>query len=218
VLAAFSFNTGPTGLQHGRRARSTLAVVQEELAGIPESGTTLGDPAARVTLTYYGDLECPVCAELTTTLLPRFIRSEVRTERAKLVYRSFCTATCTDEGPATFDTQQADAYAAGMQDRFWYYAELFYREQGPEGSGYATSSFFRAIARQVPGLDLSRWQRDTRDPSLLARVRADNVAATRARYGGTPTLIVSGPRGRRSLGSGLPASYSVLSQGVRAVS
>jgi protein-disulfide isomerase len=202
------------------QTKATLAVVNGELAGIPQNGVTLGKPTAKVTLTYFGDLECPICAEFTTTstLLPQFIAQEVKTGVAKVTYRSLCTATCNDEGQSVFNTQQADAYAAGKQNHFWEYAELFYREQGAEGSGYATNAFFAKIASQIPGLDQKTWTTDTKDPSLLGQVQSDEAAAEKDGFDSTPSLVMSGPKGAESLGSGLPTSFSVLSNAVKSVS
>ena len=33
------------------------------LKGIPQHGTTLGNPKAPVTFTEYGDLQCPICKD-----------------------------------------------------------------------------------------------------------------------------------------------------------
>ena len=187
---------------------------------VPFLKRTLGKPSAKVTLTYFGDLECPICAEFTTDsdLLPEFIQQEVKTGNAKVTYKSLCTATCNDEGQSVFNTQQSDAYAAGKQNHFWEYAELFYREQGTEGSGYATNAFFSKIASQIPGLDMKTWQTDTKDPSLLGQVQSDELAAQKDGFSATPSLVMAGPKGAESLGSGLPTSYSVLANAVKSVS
>ena len=50
--------------------------------------------------------------------------------KVKVVYRSFCTATCNGPDPSVFNTQQVAGLAAGKQNKFWQYTELFYHEQG----------------------------------------------------------------------------------------
>jgi protein-disulfide isomerase len=217
---AISSRSTPTGLQHGKAATQTYKAVAAELQGIPQNGTTLGDPNAKVTLTYYADLQCPVCADFATNtnLLPHFIQTEVRSGAAKVAFRSLCTATCNDAGPSLFNTQQTAAYAAGRQNRFWEYAELFYRQQGIEGSGYATNAFFNNIAAQIPALNLTKWLRDRQDPALLAQVQSDQTAAANDGFQATPSLVMSGPKGSLSLGSGLPSSFAVLSNAVKSVS
>jgi protein-disulfide isomerase len=220
AIAISSSGGGSHGVGNSKQQKATIATVNSELQGIPQSGVTLGKPSAKVTLTYFGDLECPICAEFTTDsdLLPQFIAQEVKTGVAKVTYRSLCTATCNDEGQSVFNTQQSWAYAAGKQNHFWQYAELFYREQGVEGSGYATNAFFTKIASQIPGLDLKTWKTDTQDPALLGQVQADEAAAAKDGFDATPSLVMAGPKGAESLGSGLPTSYSVLSNAVKSVS
>jgi protein-disulfide isomerase len=38
------------------------------------------------------------------------------------------------------------AVVAGRHDRMWHFVDLFYRNQGPEGSGYADDDFIRSLA------------------------------------------------------------------------
>lgn len=216
-----------SGLLKGDRASATYASIEKLIGGIPQHGETLGDPAAKVTLGYFGDLECPICMEFTAGAsvggtvggIPQFITDMVRTGQAKLQYRSFCTATCNDyaNGQSIFDTQQVAAYAAGRQNLFWNYEELFYHEQGAEGSGYVTPGYLDKLARQIPTLSLGSWQSERKDPSLLSQVQADQAAAQKDGVSGTPTIYVSGPKGFRIVGSGV-LGYSQLAAAVRSVS
>ncbi len=211
VLISLSKRSQPTATE-----RVIDAQVRSALSGVPQSGTRLGAAAAPVTVTYFGDLECPVCSQLTLGGgFPQLLARDVREGRVKVVYRSLCTATCSGPGEQVFDAQQVAAYAAGAQDRFWYYAELFYREQGLEDSGYVTAAYLARIAAQIPGLDTSAWVAARRDPALLGQVRSDGAAAARLGIGGTPTLVVTGPRGRRTL-SGV-AGYGDIEQAIRQV-
>ncbi len=94
-------------------------------------------------------------------------------------------------GKSMFDAQQIAAYAAGEQHRFWDYALLFLAEQRA-GSGYATSAYLEGLARQLPALNLTRWQTMRGTPALLARVRSDATIAHTDRVIATPTLVVAG--------------------------
>lgn len=211
---------GSLGLQTGKPLAATIRAVNGLLRGIPQHGTALGRPAAPVTMTYYGDLECPICREFTVSVLPGFVAREVRTGEVRIQYRSLCTATC---GPSLspqaaqslFAEQQVAAYAAGRQDRFWQYAELFYHQQGQEDSGYVTESYLEAIAREA-GIRMGRWQSARADPTLADRVAGDQAAARSAGIDATPTLVLQGPRGRRVL-TGVPAESSLVGA-VQAVS
>lgn len=116
-----------TGLQTGDAAQNTSRYVDNLLRGIPQKGTVLGNSSAPVTFDYYGDLQCPICRDFTMEVMPQFIKEQVRTGKAKIDYKSFCTATCNAFPMSLFDTQQVAAYAAGMQSRFWNYSELLPR-------------------------------------------------------------------------------------------
>jgi protein-disulfide isomerase len=220
----------PSGLSHGKRSAAITARVDSLLAGIPEHGQTLGSPHARYALTLYGDLQCPVCAALATGQnldgitggLPQFITHQVKPGHAKIIYRSMCTATCNAFTPTLFDQQQTAAYAAGMQNKFWYYEELFYQQQGTEGTPYVTPRFLDQLARQTPGLNYRQWAKDRRDPTLLVQVQADQRAATHqlplVNDGrGTPGLIITGPRGKHFIAESI-VNYQQLKAALKTVS
>ncbi len=194
------------------------AAVAALLPGIPESGTTLGSPHAAVTVTEFADLECSVCRDFAHGAEQQLIEQEVKSGRVKLVYRSLCTVTCTGPlGRAGFAPQQAAAYAAGLQGRAWYYIELFYREQGAEGTGYVSAYYLNGLARQIPGLDYRKWQTDSQLPRVRAQVSADQRSAARLGFGTTPTTVVQGPRGKATPIVGEP-SFAQLQAAIRSVS
>ncbi|MBO0767705.1 MAG: thioredoxin domain-containing protein [Solirubrobacterales bacterium] len=213
-----------TNLQTGQKSQKTYKAVAAELKGIPQHGTTLGNPKAKVTLQYFGDLQCPVCQAFTLGNdgggLPQLISGPVKQGKVKLTYRSFCTATGCPQNQSTFNSQQVAAEAAGKQNLFWDYAELFYHEQGKEDSGYVTPTFLTGIAKQIPSLKLSQWNKDRKDTKLAAQVSADNSAATADKIQGTPSLIASGPGGKVTqvpAATGIP-SYSELTGAIQNVS
>jgi protein-disulfide isomerase len=230
IVVAIVISSGggsPTsGLQHGKAASAVYNTVNAEIGGIPQSGATLGKPSAKVTLTYWGDLQCPVCQDFTLGRagggLPEFIQKDVRTGIANVHYESLCTSTCNQSGPTggakDFDVQQSAAYSAGNQKLAWYYIELFYRQQGAEGSGYATRRFINGIAEQIPKLNLKAWEAGVGSSAFVSQVNAEqNDAVSKFKFDATPSFAISGPKGTSSLGSGL-LTYSELASAVKAVS
>jgi protein-disulfide isomerase len=166
-------------------AKAIQAKVTALLAGIPQNGNTLGSPKAPVTLVYFGDLECPICREFTEGAEPSLIQSYVRNGKLKIEYRSLETAT---KEPETFKTQQVAALAAGKQNEMWNFLELFYFEQGTEGSGYVTESYLQGLAQQVPGLNLPAWTAARNDPQLMNLLISDAQAASNAGFNATPAF------------------------------
>lgn len=223
IVVSSGGGSGTTTPTTPEQTATVVNSVNKELANIPQSGTTLGDPKAKVTMTYFGDLECPICKEFTLDVFPQFVQDQVRTGKVKVIYRSFCTATCGGNFSQTksqkiFNTQQVAAYAAGKQSRFWQYAELFYHEQLEEDTGYTTDTWLTGLAKQVPGLKLPTWQTDRTDPALLDQVTADQAYAAKASLPGTPSLIMKGPKGEELVDNGSLPSYSDLVTAIQTVS
>jgi protein-disulfide isomerase len=199
------------------QAKADVAAAGELLRGIPEAGVTLGSPRAPVTVTEFADLECSVCRAFALGAERQLIAHEVRSGRVKLVYRSLCTATCAGPlGADGFEAQQAAAYAAGKQHLAWYYIELFYSEQGTEGTSYVTPRYLDGLARQVPGLDYRQWRSNAALAPLRKAVASDERAAARQRFGTTPTVVVQGPRGKAQPIVG-EAAYGTLRAAIKSV-
>ena len=202
------------GLAKGTAATQTVSQVQSLLQGIPQDGTRLGNPKAPVTMTYYGDLECPVCQAFTLNGFKQLISKDVRTGKVQVVYKALQTATRDQQ---TFQLQQVAALAAGQQQRFWNYAELFYHEQGQEDSGYVNENYLDSLAQQVPGLNVNTWRNDRNSSSLTSQVTTDADQAAAVGANATPTLVFKGPKGQAQPVSGdLP--YSSLQQTIQSVS
>lgn len=195
VAIAVSSGGSKTVQPGSAAAKRDAAATTQLLAGIPQTGTTLGNPNAKVTVTEYGDLECPVCRDFALGAEAQLISSDVRSGKVKLVYRSDETASAGSPIPNVFPTQQIAAYAAGKQAKAWNYILLFYKEQGPEDTGYATEAYLNGLARQVQGLDYARWTLDRKDPTLASQFSSDVSSAKARGFGSTPTIVVQGPKG-----------------------
>jgi protein-disulfide isomerase len=224
VVLRAALHIASTKPRPGAAAALSAESVRTLLAGIPQSGTQLGNPRAAVTAVVFADLECPICRAFTlgedSGGFPQLVRHDVRDGTVKIEYRSFCTATCNAvgrvRGEHLFDVQQSAAYAAGQQNLFWDYALLFYKQQGQEDTPYVTPHYLTALAKQTLGLNLERWQTNRDDPGLVARVNADERAANSQRLTGTPTVIMYGPKGKKQLAGGVP-KYVELQQAIKDV-
>ncbi len=179
---------GSNGLAKSKgEVNENVSAVKKLIGDIPQSGNTLGNPNAPVTLQYFGDLECPICKEFTLGALPGVIEKYVRPGKLKIEYHSMETATHEEE---TFRTQQIAAYAAGKQNLAWYFIELFYHEQGQEDSGYVTEKYLQGLAEQVPGLDLPNWSAARNDPGLAEQITKDAQAVNQEGFTGTPSFLL----------------------------
>jgi protein-disulfide isomerase len=177
------------------------SAVDQELNGIPQHDTVLGDPSAKVTVIEYGDLQCPVCKAFSSTVAPDLISGPVKDGTADYEFRQFIVI-----GPQSVDAAKA-ALAAGEQGRYWNFIQVFYRNQGEENSGYVTDSFLESVAKGAGVRDIAKWNTDRQsakwDP-VLSKVQSD---ARSLGLNATPSIVVEGPGGRRVVGSGvLPLS------------
>jgi Thioredoxin len=190
IATGGSSNKGTLKPNSAARLKSTppkaaRAELPSPLAGIPQRGSTLGDPNAPVTLQYFGDLQCPFCKQFTFGALPSLIQRYVRGGMLKIEYHSLKTATRDAE---TFKTQQVAALAAGKQNHMWQYIELFYREEGRENSGYVTERYLDELAQQLSGLNLIAWTSARNDAALARAITSDAREASSAGLTSTPTF------------------------------
>ena len=158
--------------------RGTEAV-EDRFGGIPQDGAFLGRADAPYTLVEFADLQCPFCAQFDRNVLTAVIERFVRPGKLRIELRPVAFL-----GPDSA-TGAAATLAAGEQDRMWQFADLWYRNQGPENSGYATPEFIGGIARAA-SLDFDRWQRQSNSPELIAVLERNARAAQTARISGTP--------------------------------
>jgi protein-disulfide isomerase len=168
----------------GRAQPSQSAEVEELFGGIPQQGVTLGEPDAPATLIEFADLQCPFCAQYTTSALPTVIEDYVRTGRLKMQLRLLRFI-----GPDSERGAEVAA-AATLQDKGWEYSDLFFRNQGQENSGYATDQFLQRLARATPGLDVGQLESDLDTPSARALIRQAERQANRLGVSGTPSFFV----------------------------
>lgn len=159
--------------------------INKELAGIPQSGTVLGDPDAKVTLIEFGDLQCPACRQYAEQVLPDVISGPVKNGKANFDFRQWAIL-----GEQSSFAAKA-AYAAGEQDRYWQFLEHFYADQGVEHSGYVTDDFLTDIAEKAGVPDIDKWNEDRENEEKWGAVLADvDAEATSLGFSGTPSFAI----------------------------
>ena len=210
VLVVISQSGGGSG---GDTKLEDVGTVEQELRGIPQHGTVLGDPRAKVKVIEYGDLQCPVCQGFSESTAPELIDQVVRKGTASYDFRQFRVI---GDPPHTQSTLAAKAaLAASEQGRYWNYVNLFYRNQGTEDSGYVTEPFLTAIAKGAGVPDIPRWNRDRDSSRLNATLARTDAEASRLDFSGTPSFVVEGPGGERSLVG--PQSLDAIQSAIQAV-
>jgi protein-disulfide isomerase len=177
---------------------TSLAEVQAEFDGVTEKAGTIGPANAKVTISEYGDLRCPICKTFDNEVVPTVVEDLVRTGKAKLQFKVWPIL-----GPNSVTAAQA-AYAARQQNALWRYAALTYLNQGDENVNWFTTAFARSVA-QALGLDLARFDNDRASAAANAAIAQVNQEASNLGFQGTPTIRVTGPSGAETVDASLAA-------------
>jgi len=158
--------------------------VNTMLRGIPQRGIELGKPDAPVTLVEFVEPQCPGCGLWARDELPGVISRYVRPGKIRIEYRGLSFIGPDSNGLLTL------AQAAGEQNKLWNVVELEYANQGAENSGYADHAYLLAIAKAVPGLDVSKTFALTSSSKI--KVRIDQAKALSQQYGinQTPSFLI----------------------------
>ena len=217
IVVSSGGSTAHVTKPHSKQAVAAAGTVNSLLAGIPQHGNVLGSPSAKVTVTEYGDLVCPVCKDFALSTENQLITQYVKPGKVKLVYKPLETASATANN-SMFVPSQVAALAAGQQKLGWNYIELFYHEQGDETTPYVTNNFLQGLASQISGLNLPNWEAARNDSTLAGQVTSAEQQAASAGYNSTPTIVASGPKGQAQPIVGNPQSFSQLQSAIARVS
>jgi len=160
------------------------ADVEALYKGIPQKGLVLGSAFAPVTMTEYIDLQCPICQEFETTVMPDIIPKYVRTGKVKVDVRPWAFI-----GPDSARGQAA-MLAAAQQNKGFNFAQILYDNQGTENTGWLNDNMVVQAASSIPGLKVPQLLVQRKSASVKAA--AANVAAQAQadQVQGTPTVFV----------------------------
>jgi protein-disulfide isomerase len=186
--------------------------VNSELSGVSQSAAVMGDSGAPVTVIEFGDPQCSSCKFFSERVAPELISSEVKPGNVKYEFRPYLII-----GPDSKPAMKA-ALAAGEQNRFWNYLQLFYLNQGGENSGYVTDDFLTGIARGAGVPDLEKWNTDRNDPKWDAVIQQGSSQAESLGFNGTPSILVEGPNGQKAIGGGTIPTLQQIQDAIQQVS
>jgi protein-disulfide isomerase len=169
--------------------------IADELKGVPQSGMTLGSAKAPVTLTEYVDLQCPICREFETTVMPDVIQKYVKTGKLKVETR---VLKFIGDGHSPNDSERGRAamLAAADQNKAYDFALVLYANQGSENSGWLDDGMIGQIAASVPGMKVHTLLDARNSSSVESRAKTFDRQGVADKVPGTPTLYV-GPSGTK---------------------
>ncbi len=177
VAVALVFRNGPS-------TPSAASTPVADLSGIPQVGSVLGSPSAKVRLIEYADPQCPACRVYTESSFPTVVDEYVRPGKISTEFRGF----------PFIGGDSVKAYrfllAAGEQGKLWDLLDQLYRNQGAENSGWVTDELLRRIASEIPGLDVDRMFTDAQRADIVDEASGAAARASTAGIQGTPTFLV----------------------------
>jgi protein-disulfide isomerase len=184
VVVAIAISSGGSskgGSSSGDATGSKQAA--QLLNGVPQQGTTLGNPKAPVTLIEFADLQCPFCRDYTISQFPSIVAKYVKTGKVKMVFQNYAFI-----GPDSLTAARA-AEAAGKQNKLWNFIDVFYNNQGQENTDYVTDKFLTKIAKGA-GVDPKKMLADRQDPKIDQAIALAQQAAQQAGVNSTPTFVL----------------------------
>jgi protein-disulfide isomerase len=187
VIAAIALGGGSKTAKTDSTVTTTPSTF---LAGVPQSGATLGRADAPATVHVFEDPQCPYCREWSLGALPTAVAKYVKTGKVKLVWEGIPII-----GQNSIDGLTA-AYAAANQDKLWNLIDQLYQRQGAENSGWITESTLRDAAAAA-GVNADQMLADAKTQPVAAKITAAETQANNDRVGGTPTFVVATKSGTR---------------------
>jgi protein-disulfide isomerase len=160
------------------------AEVNDELKGIPQDGMSLGSAKAPVTLTEYVDLQCPICREFESVVMPNIISKYVKTGKVRVETRVLKFI-----GDDSVKGRKA-MLAAAKQNKAYNFALVLYANQGTENTGWLTDDFLTQIAGSVPGLRVREMLNEMNSSSVSAQGAEMDKQGDTDKVPGTPTIYV----------------------------
>jgi protein-disulfide isomerase len=175
-------------VQRSRSETEQAKVTRPASAVGPNGGALVGDANAPVTITEYGDFQCPVCARLHQAwgpTLDQLIQSgQVRFEFVGLAYL--------DQGTTESLRSAAAATCAADAGQFLAYHDVLYRRQSPtENSGFLTNQRLVAFGRDA-GITDNTFTRCVDSGRYDGWVRKNTDTASSGGVSGTPTVLIDG--------------------------
>jgi len=168
--------------------------------GIPQKGFEIGKASAPVKVQEFLDPQCPVCKKASTDAVPALIKGPVKAGQANLTIVPLKFI-----GSDSVTASQAIA-AAAQQNRGFVYSDIIYANQGTENTGWVTAPLLKDIASAIPGIDVNAWEQASTGDAAVNAVFAASDQATAAGVTATPTFIIKGPGGSKTLTGAIPGS------------
>ncbi len=145
---------------------------------VNETDKQTGNIHSKITLTEYGDYECPYCG-MAYPIVKQLL--ERKGNVIRFVFRNFPMQSLHSFAM----TAALAAEAAAQQNKFWPMHDLIYENQD-----LLSNELFFSLAKTLH-LNLDQFQSDINGPSAFAKVNADFKSGLHSGVNGTPSFFVN---------------------------
>lgn len=146
----------------------------------------IGTSPKGVTLTEYGDFQCPYCGQYFP------IVKQVQDKYKDQVVFQFRHFPITTAHPNAFAAARASE-AAAKQNKFWEMHDVLYQNQQQWSSLSDPTKAFEAYAKSL-GLNVTQFTKDSASSSANDFINADIAEANKLGVTGTPTFFINGKK------------------------
>jgi protein-disulfide isomerase len=143
-----------------------------------------GQEKGIITLTEYGDFQCPACGQFFPII--KQVKEQFK-DQIRFEFRHFPLVQI---HPNATSAHRA-AQAAANQGKFWEMHDLMYGNQESWNVSKNSSAIFETYARQI-GLDEAKYKTDAESSGVLAIINADIAMGKDLKVSGTPTFFIDG--------------------------
>jgi protein-disulfide isomerase len=187
VVAALAVVVALILLNRPRDAGTPIVAAAPLPASIPVAGTTMGQDSAAVTISEWGDFQCPSCGQFQSTVMPQLIAGYIEPGQARFEFHDYAFI-----GPES--TRAAEAAAcANDQDAFWPYHDTLYLNQHGENQSAFSDDRLKQMARTL-GLDAEAFNACLDSGKYRDAVERSTAEGRSLGVNSTPSLFLNGTK------------------------
>ena len=145
----------------------------------------IGTKGAKVTITEFGDFECPACGE-AEPVVKQILTKYKDNSNFAFVFRNF---PLTSIHPNAMISAEA-AEAAGAQGKYWQMHDLLYAKQSEWATSASPMDVFVKYAQQI-GLDINKFQSEVQQNKYQSVIQTDVTDGNALSINATPTFYIN---------------------------
>ncbi len=176
------------------KSTTQRAKVEADVAKL-SSGNSLGPADAKVTLSEFGDYQCPACAQyhklIKDDIIPKY------SDKLKFVFLNYPLV----DIHANAQTAAQAAEAAALQGKFWEMHNILYERQDDWSKQKNPQPKFEAYAREL-GIDVDLFKKDSDSQKVIDLINQQAGLGDAFKLKGTPSFFVNGTAVVLKAGSG----------------